>query len=121
MLEASELGQTLSKADFEAQLPALRIALLNAQYDLRSAPFDMVILIDGGDYPGCQFILNGMREWLDARGIDITAFGPPTREEQKFPFLWRAWQRLPAHGRIGAFQGSWTTSTIRDHLLGDEA
>ena len=35
MLEASEVGNTMSKEEFKAVEPQLRVDLVNAQYDLR--------------------------------------------------------------------------------------
>ena len=42
MFEAAELGSAIDKEAFEEQLPGLRVALVNAQYDLRKADFPVL-------------------------------------------------------------------------------
>ena len=45
MFQAAELGRSLSKADFEAQLPELRSAILTGQQALRSGKQSVLIII----------------------------------------------------------------------------
>ena len=49
MFEVAELGSSISKDEFEAQLSDLRVDLLNAQFDLRSRDFSMLVVIAGED------------------------------------------------------------------------
>jgi hypothetical protein len=49
MLEVSEVGNMVGKAEFKAALPDLRVGLINAQYDLRNADFPVIIWIAGDD------------------------------------------------------------------------
>ena len=37
MLEVCEVGNAVSREDYEAAIPELRVGLINAQYDLRDA------------------------------------------------------------------------------------
>jgi hypothetical protein len=43
MLEVSEVGNMVGKAEFKVALPDLRVGLINAQYDLRNADFPVII------------------------------------------------------------------------------
>ena len=43
MLEASEVGNKLSKEEFKQSVPPLRVDLVNAQYDLRHADFGVLL------------------------------------------------------------------------------
>ena len=49
MFEIAELGNAVSQADYEAREPALRVDLINAQYDLRTADFPVVVQPAGAD------------------------------------------------------------------------
>jgi polyphosphate:AMP phosphotransferase len=118
MFEVAELGQKLSKRDFEEQVPALRRSLLEAQERLRDADFRVVIVIAGVEGAGKGETVNTLLEWLDARGIDAHALGGPTQEETERPPLFRFWRRLPAVGEMAIFFGSWYTSPIVDHVFG---
>jgi AMP-polyphosphate phosphotransferase len=112
MFEATELGRRVSKQDYEAQLPGLRSRLLDAQMRLRDAGVGAVVVISGADGAGKSETVNRLHEWLDPRGLETHAFGPPSDEEAERPDYWRFWRTMPARGRIGLFIGSWYTSPI---------
>lgn len=119
MFEAVELGHRLDKAEYEAALPGLRAALLDAQYELRERPdFPVLILINGIDGAGKGETVNLLNEWMDPRLIDSHAFGPPSDEEAERPPMWRFWRALPPKGRIGILFGSWYTEPLLQHGTG---
>jgi polyphosphate:AMP phosphotransferase len=119
MFETAELGQKMDKDAFDARVPALREALLDAQFALReSARFATVIVIAGVEGSGKGELLHRLLEWLDARGIAAHALGEPTDEELAHPPHWRFWRRLPARGGIGIFLGSWYAAPIVDRTFG---
>jgi len=123
MLEAAVPGQTLSKEQYDAELPALRLALLDAQQRLRSAGFSVIVLVNGPDGAGKSETVNALHEWLDARFLCAEVYAPPTEEERAHPEYWRFWRWLPPAGRIGIFSGSWYTKPLSDRVNGklDEA
>jgi polyphosphate:AMP phosphotransferase len=119
VFEAAEVGNKVSKEDYEAQVPDLRVDLLNAQYDLRAADFPVILLIGGDDPDGCNRLLQVINEWMDARYIRTHAFGPMTDEERERPSFWRYWRALPAKGELALYFGGWTLSAIADRMLGE--
>ncbi len=118
MFEAAELGQKLSKAAYEERVPGIREALLDAQARLADAGFAVAIVIAGVEGAGKGETLHTLLEWMDARGIAAHALGLPTSEETERPAFYRFWRRLPAHGKIGVFFGSWYTGPIVRHATG---
>lgn len=113
MFESAELGHTVDKETFAREEPALREALLNAQYDLLAArKFPVVIVIAGVDGAGKGETVNLLTEWMDPRHIQAHAFGAPTDEEAERPAFWRFWRALPPKGKIGIFFNSWYTAPI---------
>ena len=48
MFDAAEVGNSVSKADYEARSEQLRVDLINAQYDLQqAAAFPVVVVLTG--------------------------------------------------------------------------
>lgn len=120
MFETAELGHTIDKDTYEAEVPALRSALLEAQYELKdSRKFPLVILIGGVDGAGKGETVNLLNEWMDPRHIETHAMGAPSDEERERPAMWRYWRALPPKGKIGIFFGSWYTEPIVRHAHGE--
>ena len=113
MFEGAELGRSVSKADYKAQLPELRTRLLKAQWELRKSNVPVIIVIAGVEGAGKGEVVNRLNEWLDTRGVLVHAYWDETEEEQQRPYWWRFWHRLPQRGQIGILLGAWYREPIR--------
>jgi AMP-polyphosphate phosphotransferase len=112
LFEAAELGRKVSREDYDRELPALRAGLLEAQRGLNQAGVPVIVLFSGADGSGKSETVQRLYEWLDPRGLETNAFGPPSDEEHERPPYWRFWRTLPPAGRIGMFLGSWYTEPL---------
>ena len=120
MLEASETEARLSKEEFEARTPELRVALLTAQAALRQGEArSMLVMLAGDDRPGAASVFNRLHEWLDARYLVSRAFGPPSAGEADYPEFWRYWRDLPAKGRLGVWFGGWPQAQLAKRVRGE--
>jgi polyphosphate kinase 2 (PPK2 family) len=82
MLETAELGHAIGKADFERAEPALREALVQAQYQLLAGRHKaVVVLLSGVAAGGRGETAKQLAEWMDPRHLRVQAFGPRTPEE----------------------------------------
>jgi len=119
MFESAELGHSIDKATYKKEVPALREALLDAQYDLlEKREFPVIILISGVDGAGKGETVNILNEWMDPRHIRTHSLGEPNDEERERPAMWRYWRLLPPKGTIGIFFRSWYSGPISDALHG---
>jgi len=119
MFESAELGHSIDNKTFRKEVEALRVELLNVQFELREAgKFPVMLLISGVDGGGKSETINQLYEWLDPRFLSTLAFSEPTDEERDRPHMWRYWRSLPPKGRIGIFAGSWYSSPIADRIDG---
>jgi polyphosphate:AMP phosphotransferase len=119
MFESAELGHKIDKATYDAEVPALREGLLNAQFDLaQKAKFPVIILVGGVDGAGKGETVNLLNAWMDPRHIQTHAMGEQSDEERERPAMWRFWRALPPKGKIGVFFGSWYTSPIVERVMG---
>jgi polyphosphate:AMP phosphotransferase len=120
MFESAELGHKLDKETWRRDVPLLREALLDAQYDLlEKAEFPVIILISGVDGAGKGETVNVLNEWMDPRHIQTHAVADPADEERERPPMWRYWRLLPPKGKIGVFFRSWYSGPISAMLRGE--
>ncbi|MFY9261972.1 MAG: polyphosphate:AMP phosphotransferase [Gallionella sp.] len=118
MFESAELGHKIAKEKYDAELPALREALLAAQFDLSQKGKSVVIILVGGvDGAGKGETVNLLNAWMDPRHIEVQVMGD-TPETQQYPPMWQYWRALPPKGKIGIFFGSWYTPPIVQRVLG---
>ena len=117
MFESAELGHSISKRTYSREVPKLREALLDSQYDLfQDGRFPVMVLIAGVDGAGKGETVNLLNEWMDPRHIRVAAFGEPSDEERERPPMWRYWRELPPKGKIGILFGHWYTDPILDRV-----
>ena len=117
IFEAAEREPPLSKAEFAALEPDVRVGLVNAQFDLRAAGFSVLVLVAGDDRVGCNDVVDLLHEWMDARGLDTHVFTDPSQEERERPRYWRYWRALPARGRIGVHLGAWPINALAERVF----
>ena len=119
MFESAEIGRSIDKETFEAEAPALREALLDAQYELQQqGRFAVLILINGIEGAGKGETVKLLNEWMDARLIQVNTFDQQTDEELARPPAWRSWRQLPPKGRIGIFFGNWYSQMLQGRVHG---
>ncbi|MBA1272670.1 polyphosphate:AMP phosphotransferase [Stutzerimonas azotifigens] len=119
MFESAEVGHTIDKATYDAEVPALREALLEAQYQLKEqARFPVLILINGIEGAGKGETVKLLSEWMDPRLIRVDSFDVRSDEELAHPPSWRYWRKLPPKGRMGVFFGNWYSQMLQDRVHG---
>jgi polyphosphate:AMP phosphotransferase len=120
MFETAELGHTIDKATYAKRVPALRLALLDAQHEvLKAARFPVLLIVGGVDGAGKGETVNVLLSWMDPRYISTWAMGPRSAEEHNKPPYFRFWQVLPPKGRLGILFGSWHSEAIVQRAHGD--
>ena len=79
VFDAVHPAEPMTKKEFRRAELELRQELLNAQAELRSADFRVLILLCGVDGAGKGEFANLLNEWLDPRGIATRAYddAPP--------------------------------------------
>lgn len=118
MFRIAELGRQVSKDEFDALAPQLRIEMLELQQKLRAAKIPVILVFAGVDGAGKGESINLLNEWMDPRWIESHAYGEPSDEERERPEFWRYWRDMPASGRIGLFLRSWYSAPVLDHAYG---
>src|SRR5450830_844377 len=120
MFESAEIGHAIDKDTYDAEVPALREALLEVQYELQQQKrFPVIILINGVEGAGKGETVKLLNEWMDPRLIEVRTFDQQTDEELARPPAWRYWRQLPAKGRMGVFFGNWYSQMLQSRVQGE--
>lgn len=119
MFESAEIGHAIEKATFDAVVPELREALLEAQYELKDqGRFPVIILLCGIEGAGKGETVKLLNEWMDPRLIQVSTFDQQTDEELARPPAWRYWRQLPPKGHMGVFFGNWYSQMLQGRVQG---
>ena len=119
MFESAEIGHAIDKETYEAEVPALREALLEAQFELQQQNrFPVIVLINGIEGAGKGETVKLLNVWMDPRLIEVRTFDQQTDEELARPPAWRYWRMLPAKGRMGVFFGNWYSQMLQGRVHG---
>lgn len=118
MFEAAELNRKVTKAEFDALAPALRVEMVQLQQDLRKTGFPVIVLFAGVDGAGKSESVNLLNEWMDPRWLVTRAYDTPSDEERERPEFWRYWRDLPPKGQFGLFLSAWYSAPLLDRVHG---
>jgi PPK2 family polyphosphate:nucleotide phosphotransferase len=66
----------------------------------------VLLVLQGMDTAGKGGIVGHVVGIINPYGTQVRAFGAPTEEERKHPYLWRIENSLPLPGRVGVFDRS---------------
>jgi polyphosphate:AMP phosphotransferase len=119
MFEAVELGQEVSKKEFEEALPELRTRLVKAQSAFANYPGALIIILNGQDGAGKGEIMNFLGGLMDLRNVVIKTFWQETESQRMRPLYWRYWMSLPSRGHIGFFFGAWYAADMLEAAKGN--
>ena len=117
MFESAEVGRFVDEKTYEKRLALLRTDLLLAQHALAATKTRFVVLIGGVEGGGKTEVARRLVEWMDARGLQVEAYGDASDEIDERPEYWRYWTTLPAAGRGALLIGAWYTRPIVTRAL----
>jgi polyphosphate kinase 2 (PPK2 family) len=107
MLDEVDLTQSLDKKEYKKLMPALRNRLYALQKAAWDAKVPVVILFEGWDAAGKGTSIQTLTARLDPRGFKLYPIRAARTSEQKRPWLWRFWLKLPGRGEWAMFDRSW--------------
>ncbi|ERT06148.1 AMP phosphotransferase [Lyngbya aestuarii BL J] len=117
MLDTLDLNLSLDKETYQSQIESLMQKLRSLQQTCWEKKLPAIIVLEGWAVAGKGALVKKMVGYMDPRGFIVHPIWPPTREERRYPFMWRFWQKLPARGQMGIFYHSWYTHVLEDRLF----
>lgn len=117
MLESLDLDLALDKSTYKLKIEELMLQLRSLQRQCREQQLPVVIVLEGWAAAGKGALVKKTINYMDPRGFTVHTTLAPTPQEQRYPFLWRFWQKLPPQGSIAIFYHSWYTHVLEDRLF----
>ena len=116
MLELIDLGQRISKAQYQEVFPNLERELGECQRESRQAGLPVIVVFEGWDASGKGTLINRFTQTLDPRGFKVHPIFAPIENEQLHPWMWRFWEDLPKGGDWAIFDRSWYSRVLADRV-----
>ena len=108
MLDLINLSRSLSKEEYQEQLPRLRRRLLQLQQMSWQAGIASVIMFEGWDGSGKGECVRKVTERLEPRGYRVFyVTRKPRTYERYLPWMWRFWLEIPNYGQMTIFHRGW--------------
>ena len=116
MLENINLHRKLSREEYKRALPGLQERL----YDLEKTCWDQgvptIIAFEGWDASGKGTAIGAITQRLDPRGFKLYPIAAPRTYEQRRPWLWRFWLKVPNRGEMILFDRSWYGRVLEERV-----
>jgi AMP-polyphosphate phosphotransferase len=106
-LDELDQSKSLDQSEYKKVLKKHQLELLNAQLVLRESEKSLIIVVEGPDAAGKGGAIKRVTERLDPRLVRVYSIVKPTPEEYQHHYMWRFWNKLPAHGHTAIFDRSW--------------
>lgn len=95
--------------------------LSRAQRLINNLNIPVLIIVDGWESSGKGFVIKDLVKELNPKHFKVSVFENPTEDENKRPFLWRFWNKLPKKGDIAIYDRSFYFNVFNDLSLTGEA
>jgi len=118
ILDRLDLTLSLSREEYDEQLPKLQKRLFQLEHELYVARVPAVIVYEGSDAGGKGGNIKRLTRGLDPRGYQVVPVGPPDATEKAHHYLWRFWRDVPKAGHITIFDRSWYGRVLVERVEG---
>ncbi|HUW25527.1 MAG TPA: polyphosphate:AMP phosphotransferase [Gallionella sp.] len=118
ILKTLDLGQKITKKDYQAELGKYQSRLALLTRDPKFRDITVIAMFEGNDAAGKGGAIRRITGALDARQYNIIPVAAPTEEERAQPYLWRFWRHIPRRGRITIFDRSWYGRVLVERVEG---
>lgn len=95
-------------------LDDLRIKIGQMQRAAREKGIPIVVVFEGWDTYGMAEKVNSFIRALDPRGYHLFFVNTPNEREQRMPFIWSYFTKMPVKGSITIFDRSWYFRLVDD-------
>jgi PPK2 family polyphosphate:nucleotide phosphotransferase len=104
---SAEPPENLTREAAKSRTDKLGAELFDLQDSMWGARLNSVLIVlQGRDAAGKDGAIKNVAGYLNPRGVAVTSFGVPTKEELEHDFLWRVHRHCPRNGEVALFNRS---------------
>ncbi len=100
----------------KARLKSAKEKLSQLQMQLKEHKLPVLVLIEGWGAAGKGSAIGQVIKNIDPRFFKVFSIAPPTEEEQRRPFLYRYFEKIPEAGKFTFLDSGWMDETTREAL-----
>lgn len=108
-----------SKEELERRLENAKENLAARQIAIKEKKLPVLVVLEGWDAAGKGSVLGRVIRNMDPRFFKVAVMKEPTKEEQRKPFLYRHFIKIPEAGKFMFFEGGWMDEVTEEYLKGD--
>ena len=110
--------------EFSKRLEEERAKLFASQMKIKEAGLPVMVMFEGWGAAGKGSVLGKIIKNIDPRFFRVKTFPKPTKEELRYPFLYRYMKEIPEKGKFAFYDTFWmeeiTDARVEDYLEDDE-
>ena len=110
--------------EFTKRLEEERAKLFAAQMKIKEAGLPVMVMFEGWGAAGKGSVLGKIIKNIDPRFFRVKTFPKPTKEELRYPFLYRYMKEIPEKGKFAFYDTFWmeeiTDARVEDYLDDEE-
>lgn len=103
----------------DEKLKELRDLLSSKQNALKDSKKPIMVIVEGWGASGKGSLIGKVIRNIDPRFFKVTTMNVKTEEEERKPFLYRHFVRIPEAGKYTFFDGSWMDESTYEYLHGE--
>ena len=123
MIKKRFVARKPEREELEVRLEAARAKLFEQQIKVKEGKIPVLIVLEGWDAAGKGSILGKIIKNMDPRFFKVETLDAASEEEERKPYLYRYFRRIPERGRFSFFEGSWMDEIVAKRVtkeLNDE-
>lgn len=101
-----------NKKEIKEEIKNLEIRLEKIQRTCKEKGIPIIVIMEGFSAAGKGTLTSRMIHPWDPRGFYVETFKDASDEENRYPFLWRFWQKIPAEGQIAVYHRAWYRDVV---------
>lgn len=107
-----------SDEELAKRLEEARASLIAKQVQIKDSKLPVIVLLEGWGAAGKGSVLGKVIKNLDPRFFKVETMRTVTDDENRKPFLYRHFSRIPEAGKFTFFDGGWMNEVTREYFMG---